>query len=90
MFEWDERKNKANLTKHGIDFDAVWEMDWPNAVQNVDGRHEYGEIRVSALLMRDERLYSCVYTPRDGNRRIISLRKANRKEERIYAQELDN
>lgn len=83
-FEWDDAKDAANRTKHGVGFDIVWELDWIEAQELTDTRNDYGEIRRQAYLYRVDRLYVCIYTERDGARRIISLRKANRREEQRY------
>lgn len=90
MFEWDESKRKHNLAKHDVDFDAVWEMDWARAAFTPDGRKEYGEMRIVALVMLGNRLHTCIYTQRGANKRIISLRKSNEKEEIRYEKKLDD
>ena len=55
-------------------------MTWP------DQRHEYGEYREIGLGYIGDRLFTVVFVDRGEERRIISLRKANRREEKIYAQ----
>ncbi|MCE2927923.1 MAG: BrnT family toxin [Rickettsiales bacterium] len=90
MFEWDKTKQQKNLAKHGVDFECVWEMDWLNAAFTPDGRKEYGELRIVAFLPYGKRLYTCIYTQRGENKRIISLRKSNEKEEVRYEQKLDD
>ena len=90
MFEWDESKRKHNLAKHGVDFDAVWEMDWAVAWQRLDNRADYGETRYVAFAPIGDRLYCCAYTQRGENKRIISLRKANKKEVWMYEKEALN
>lgn len=87
MFEWDEKKRAANLAKHGIDFEAVWSLEWRYAWVRPDTRREYGEKRSIALGFIGQRLYCCAYAERGGKRRIISLRKANAREMRYYAEE---
>ncbi len=89
MFEWDEAKRRRNLEKHGVDFEDVWELDWENALRFPDSRKEYGEERFLALVNLGPRLHVCVYTPRGNNYRIISLRKAKRKEVEYYEEEID-
>jgi uncharacterized DUF497 family protein len=87
MFEWDEKKRKANVAKHNIDFETVWDFDWEHSVRYPDLRKEYGEDRFFALAHIEDRLHACVYTIREDNYRIISLRKANQKEVSYYAKE---
>lgn len=47
-------------------------------------RRAYGERRQCALALLDERLYFVAYVDREDGRRIISLRKANKREVRFY------
>lgn len=89
MFEWDEKKRKANLKKHGVDFDAVWEFDWGSATIQEDSRSNYGEIRLAAYGMIEGRLHGLIYTVRGNVTRVISLRKANAREKRIYEEETE-
>ena len=83
-YEWDAAKWCENLAKHAIDFAAIRNFEWATAVYNASPRH--GELRWVAIGYIGPRLHFTVYTMRDGRRRIISLRKANQREERIYAQ----
>jgi uncharacterized protein len=84
MFEWDEFKRKQNLLKHGMDLASVYDFDWTTAFRSPDGRQEYGEMRYVALGHIGSRLHVCVYTMRRRKVRIISLRKANKREEKFY------
>jgi len=54
-----------------------------------DTRHDDGENRMVALAPIDERLFCVVYVDREDERRIISLRKANRREFDYYEQEIN-
>ena len=83
-FEWDEGKSAANRAKHGIGFERVAECDWLNAIKKRDDRADYGETRIVAYLFLSDRLHTCVYTLRNQRYRIISFRKANRREERDH------
>jgi hypothetical protein len=85
-FEWDARKAAANLAKHGIDFvDAQRVFDDHNAVEWLDDRHDYGEVRCIVLGMVRGRLLYVVYSaPDDATVRIISARKATPRERRRY------
>jgi len=80
MIRWDEAKRAANLAKHGVDFAAAAEFDWDGALVVEDTRFDYGEPRYQALGIIGQRLYMLVYTPIPDGFRVISLRKANRKE----------
>jgi uncharacterized protein len=83
-FEWHEAKNAANITKHGIDFaDAIRIFDGP-VLENPDIRRNYGERRIIAFGVFDDREVVVVYTMRRGRRRIISARRAHRSEREAY------
>ncbi len=80
MFEWDEAKRRTNIAKHGVDLTEIARFDWLSASVKADARRKYGEKRLSATGLIDRRLHVCVFTPRGGNLRLISLRKANRRD----------
>jgi uncharacterized DUF497 family protein len=82
---WDPKKSERNRRKHGIDFEAVRRLDWLQVTFDVDERKNYGETRVVAMGPIDGRLHVLVYTERDGGVRVISLRKANEREQRRWA-----
>jgi uncharacterized protein len=79
-FEWDERKRRINLAKHGIDFADLEPLFRGPITDNADRRREYGEARSIAVGRVGGIIASVVYTWRGGTRRIISARKANRDE----------
>ncbi len=85
-YEWDDAKNASNRNKHGVDFALARHFEWDSAIETVDDRRDYGETRYQALSCIDNRVYCLVYTLRNGNVRIISLRKANRREALSYAE----
>ncbi len=87
MFEWDERKRLANLRKHGVDFADIEEFDWASAVTWIDDRADYGEERMLALGLFHGQVYSVAFTERDAITRLISFRKAEKREIRIYEKE---
>ncbi len=49
LFEWDESKNKANIVKHGIDFNDVPDIFRHPMLALRDDRADYGEERGSVL-----------------------------------------
>jgi uncharacterized DUF497 family protein len=85
LFEWDESKRVENLAKHGIDFNAAVDFGWKAATLYLDRRRNYGEERLVAYGPIDGRLCVLVYARRGARRRVISLRKANRREQAKYA-----
>ncbi|MBE9058843.1 BrnT family toxin [Sphaerospermopsis sp. LEGE 08334] len=90
-FEWDERKNQSNITKHGFDFaDAYRIFNLPMLVY-IDERQDYSEARYIGIGLLDGRVIVVVYTEPDVNIvRIISLRKAISHERKRYEQYLKN
>ena len=84
-FEWDEAKRAANLAKHGIDFIDALEMFAAPMFVRSDERKDYGEPRWQGLGIVQGRLMVIAYTKREPNTiRIISLRKANSREEDFF------
>ncbi|QYO77117.1 BrnT family toxin [Devosia salina] len=84
-FEWDDAKNEANVLKHGIDFaDAVFIFRGPIVTWS-DLRVDYGEMReISTGRMANTVIVTVVHTDRTGRRRIISARRASRRERIVY------
>ena len=80
MWDWDDAKRRANLARHGVDFVVVEHFDWERAMIEPDLRYDYGEPRMAATGIIGGRLHVMIYTERDGEMRLISLRKANRRE----------
>lgn len=88
-FEWDEDKNKQNIAKHGISFDLAKTIFDGFTVDSIDSRFVYGEERTISLGMIEQAvLLVVVHTDRNGNCRIISARRANRKEKQRYEREI--
>lgn len=86
MYEWDDTKNKANLEKHGIDFNVAIEVfSDPNALVQFN-REVDGEIRDQVIGSLDEEvvILFVVFTKRSQKIRLISARKANKQERAIY------
>lgn len=82
--EWDEAKRKANIAKHGLDFADVPALDWDNATVLEDTRKEYPEPRYWAFAKQGTRLCMVAFCLRSKKVRVISFRKANRKEVQRY------
>ncbi len=84
IFEWDETKRQSNLTNHGQDFADVRRLNWSAAT--FETQLVSGEERILAYAPMDKRLYAVVYTMRNTIIRIISFRKANKREVLKYVQ----
>ncbi len=89
IYEWDHAKKRINVAKHGLDFaDAEQVLTGP-CVTFVDDRLDYGEERLITLGLLDGRVVIIAHAPRgDDITRIISMRKANRREQKIYQERL--
>ena len=83
-FEWDDAKRQLNLAKHGLDFAHVARFDWNAAKIGRDMRFAYGEDRFTAYGMMDGQLRVIIFTMRGAATRIVSFRRANRMERRLY------
>lgn len=87
-FEWDEAKSRSNKRKHGVSFaDAHTVFFDENAIRYFDPDHSDDEDRF-LMLGIDYKLRALIvchcYRSGDTVIRIISARKANRAEERVY------
>jgi uncharacterized DUF497 family protein len=78
--EFDPEKNAPNIELRGISFEEAHLFEWESAVIIPDTRRDYGEPRYRAFGLIDNRLHALVFTPREGVIRVISLRKASRRE----------
>ena len=88
-FEWDGDKNAANIDKHGIDFTDAMRIFDGSTLERIDDRKAYGETRVAAVGVVENRELFVVYTTRGRTRRIISARKANRHERKAYREAIN-
>ena len=84
-FEWDEDKNRANMRKHGLDFADADEMFRGVLVVDPETDEDYGERRWTGIGTIRGRTAHVVFTDRGPETiRIISLRKATRREVEQY------
>lgn len=90
-FEWDEAKNAANIGKHGIDFaDAIDIFNHP-MLSSIDDRESYDEERWLAIGWLKYLVGVVVYTEQQGDViRVISARKATKREVQQYEQAIKN
>lgn len=86
--EFDPAKDAANQAKHGLPLSMAEELDWEAALVWVDDRLEYNERRMIALAPKTEILYYVAFVDRGDVRRVISLRRANRREVKHYVESL--
>ncbi len=84
-FEWDENINQSNTKKHGISFDeAKMAFLDEDMITKEDLRKDYGETRYIGMGKVAEIIIIVVYTMRKTIIRLISAKKANKKEKQIY------
>jgi uncharacterized DUF497 family protein len=84
-FEWDANKAATNLAKHGVPFAfAVRIFADPGCVVVDASRAGDHETREKAIGWVKNRLYTVLFTMRGSTARIISARRANGSEEKLY------
>ena len=85
-FIWDEKKNQANLKKHGVDFyDAIRAWYDPDRLDFFDDEHSLNETRWIFLgAMAGVVLFVVETEPNEETVRIISARRASKKEQEVY------
>jgi uncharacterized DUF497 family protein len=85
LFEWDETKNISNLKKHSFElFEGAIIFEDPARIEMVDDRFDYGETRNLTIGIGTDGLMSVCWTVRGEKRRLISVRRASKKERRLY------
>ncbi|MFJ3525912.1 BrnT family toxin [Pseudomonas sp. NPDC090203] len=85
---FDIAKRDKTLNERGLDFaDASLVFAGPH-LSAEDDRQEYGECRFITIGLLSGRMIVLVWTPRGAARRIISMRKANEREQKLYGHRL--
>ena len=83
-FEWDERKRRSNLAKHGVDFADLEVLFAGPTYTDRDDRFEYPESRFLTFGLLNQRLLVVAHTETDQVIRIISARRATNHEKKIF------
>jgi len=81
---WDEAKRRRTLAERGLDLADAGKVFAGTHFTQPDDRREYGEPRFITAGYLDGRFVVVVWTPRDGDRRIISMRHGHGKEEERF------
>ena len=82
-YEWDEQKNQANISKHGIDFETATRLwDYSNRIEIQTLFSE--ENRIILIGKIDKKIWAAIFTLREAAYRIISVRRARKKEVYLY------
>jgi len=82
--EFDPIKNEKNIRERDLSFERVQEFDFETALFEIDDRFDYGETRIRAFGFIEKRLYALVFVEVENGIRVISFRKANKKEVKKY------
>ena len=83
---FDPTKDALNVSKHGVSLRQAADLEWDSAVVWIDARRDYGEPRECGIGYIGLRLFYVVFVDRGSERRVISLRKANLREVKRYAE----
>jgi len=82
--EFDEAKHAATLKARRLDMARADEVFADATLTVEDDRQDYGEVRYITIGFLDEAMVVLVWTRRDDAHRIISMRRANERERRLY------
>ena len=82
-FEWDEDKSRSNETKHGIDFSTATQLwkDYARVEIQTDFPNEARDVLIGDI---NGKLWTAIFTWRNDIVRIISVRRARKKEAKLY------
>lgn len=83
---YDPSKNSVNVAERGLSFEVARKFEMASALIVEDMRQAYPERRFQALGFIGERLHMLVFTLRNNKVRVISLRRANSREVKLYEQ----
>ena len=86
--EFDPEKDALNRARHGVSLGLARELDWDAALVWVDDRFSYDELRMIALAPRTSTLCYVAFIERGDRRRIVSLRRATRREVKHYVESI--
>ena len=86
--EYDNNKRQETLNERGLDFKQCKRVFNGPHIDIPDTRIEYGEDRIITFGFLDGREVVIVWTPRGIKRRIISMRKANEREQQAFYKQL--
>ncbi len=81
---FDPAKRDRTLAERGLDFEEAAEVFAGRCLEQADDRFDYPEARIVTIGYLRGRMVIIVWTPTDGGRRIISMRKANGREQARY------
>lgn len=89
VFEFDDAKSRSNQAKHGLDFHEAQKL-WQDVDAVVVPAWAANEPRRLLIARQATKLWTAVFTEREGRIRIISVRRARTNEASIYEQTQDD
>ena len=84
MIEFDDAKRQITLFTNGLDMAKANEVFDKSHLDQIDGRKDYGEVRIRTFGYLDKQPVFIVWTYRANIKRIISMRRANEREIKKY------
>jgi uncharacterized protein len=87
-YEWDAAKNRSHFSKHGFDFEDAELVFAGLSFTFEDRRFDYGETRLITIGLLAGRAVVITHSMRGEATRIISMRKANRREQKTHQERL--
>jgi uncharacterized protein len=85
---YDQPKRDATLAERGLDFADAEGVLNGQKFQFVDDRNDYGEVRITTIGVLVGRMVVVVWTRRGSDQHVMSMRKANVREQRKYRNRL--
>ena len=85
---YDLTKNAKNISERDLPFSKVADFQWDSAIFTEDVRKDYPESRFVAVGYLDDRLHVLCFSETDLGVRVISFRKANKREEKGYEKDI--
>lgn len=87
---FDPTKDARNIELRDLPFERVVDFEFETALFAPDQRQNYGEARIRALGWLDKRLHALVFVETHHGIRVVSFRKANKREVNIYEKQIQS
>lgn len=88
IFEWDDAKSEQNVSKHGLSFNMAEQVFDGPCLTSEDLRFDYEERRFITFGFLEARVVVIAYAVRSETVRIISMRKADKGERKLFEEQL--
>ena len=82
-FEFDPKKSQSNVSKHGIDFLKA-QVLWQDEDRVIFPANSDTEQRYALIAELEQKIWVAFFTMRENRTRIISVRRARKKEKEVY------